>query len=220
MNARQLLRFARRSLAEASRSVGEAGVVDPLTGQPVGALDAREAVACGRATLGAHSYGSFTVHVGPGEDARLRVGSYCSIARDVDFLLGGNHRSDWVSTYPFRAAWGMPGALADGHPRREQDIVLGSDVWIGTKALILAGVRIGDGAVVGAGAVVARDVRPYAVVVGSPAREIRRRFDDGQVERLLALRWWDWPEQRIRASVDLLCSPDVERLLSAGVAAQ
>jgi carbonic anhydrase/acetyltransferase-like protein (isoleucine patch superfamily) len=88
-------------------------------------------------------------------------------------------------------------------------------VWIGSDALIFAGVTIGDGAVIGARAVVTRPVRPYAVVVGAPAREVRRRFSDEQVDALLKLRWWDWPPERVRAHVDLLSSPDVEALLAA-----
>lgn len=202
-----------RSLARLIVRVEENGVVDPVSHRPVGSLNAGEAVAAGWATVGAHSYGAFRVNVGPGEDARLLIGSYCSIAREVEFQLGGNHRVDWVSTFPFRAAWGLPGALQDGHPRAERDTVVGSDVWIGTQALILPGARIGHGAVIGARAVVAGEVRPYAIVVGCPAREIRRRFDDAHVERLLELRWWDWPEERVRASIDLLSSPDVDGLL-------
>ena len=132
---------------------------------------------------------------------------------DVVMIPAGNHRVDWVTTYPLRVMLGMDGAGADGHPASRGDIVVGNDVWIGFGATILSGVTIGDGAVVGARAVVARDVRPYAVVVGNPAREIRRRFDDATVERLLTLRWWEWPLEEIRRRVPLLCDQDVQRLL-------
>ena len=153
------------------------------------------------------------MHVGRGETARLHIGAYCSIAAGVQFLVGGNHRTDWVSTYPFRVLFGLPGAWQDGHPRPERDIEIGNDVWIGTEAMILPGTRIGDGAVVGARAVVSGEVRPYAIVAGVPAKEIRRRFADEQVEALLAVRWWDWPEERILASVGLLSNGDVEGFL-------
>ena len=215
MERGQALRILRRLASRARLEIGNAGATDPATGELFGSLTLEEAVSGGRATVGAHTYGACTIHIGRGEHACVHVGSYCSIAVGVELVVGGNHRPDWVSTYPFRVLWGLPGALTDGHPRPEPDIEIGSDVWIGTEAMILAGVKIGHGAVIGARAVVTKDVRPYAIVGGVPAREIRRRFNDEQVERLLALRWWEWPEERVRASVDLLSSPDVDALLAA-----
>lgn len=204
----------RRMVNRTREAMGSAGAIDPVTGQLFGALTPEEAVACGRATIGPHTYGEFSISVGRGERARVHIGDYCSIAYGVKFFIGGNHRPDWVSTYPFRVLWGMPGAWVDGHPRPEGDITVGNDVWIGNESLILPGVTIGDGAVIATRAVVAGDVRPYAIVGGIPACEIRRRFSDEQVEGLLRLRWWEWPEERIRAHVDLLCSPDVDALLA------
>lgn len=212
----QALRILRRALERTRFEIGNAGATDPITGELFGALTAQEAVAAGRASVGRHSYGSFQVNVGRGAHARVRVGSFCSIARGVEFAIGGNHRPDWVSTYPFRVMWDLPGAFTDGHPRPEPDIEVGNDVWIGTQALILSGARIGDGAVIGARAVVTGEVRPYAIVGGIPARELRRRFSDEQVQALLELRWWEWSDEKVRASVDLLCSPNVERLLALG----
>jgi chloramphenicol O-acetyltransferase type B len=196
--------------------IGDAGAVDPVTGELFGLLGAQEAVDCGRATVGAHTYGDFTVSVGRGERARVCIGAYCSIATGARFVVGGNHRPDWISTYPFRVMWGMSGAWTDGHPRPERDIVVGNDVWIGLDALILPGARIGDGAVVGARAVVTGEVRPYAIVGGVPAREVRRRFSDEEVDALLRLRWWEWSEDRVRKHVDLLSSPRVDELLALG----
>ena len=92
------------------------------------------------------------------------------------------------------------------------DIVVGNDVWIGYEAVILAGVTIGDGAVVGARAVVTRDVPPYTIVGGVPAKPIRRRFDGGVIERLSALRWWDWPVERIAANLEAIQSGDIDAL--------
>jgi acetyltransferase-like isoleucine patch superfamily enzyme len=211
----QARRIARRFLDLARREAGLAGVTDPATGQLTGSLSAREAIAAGRATVGPHTYGHFTVEAGHGDRAGVRIGDYCSIARDVKFLVGGNHRVEWVSSYPFRTVWDLPGALSDGHPRPERDIVVGNDVWIAHEAMIMPGVTIGDGAVVAARAVVAADVRPYAIVGGIPAREIRRRFSDEVVEALLEVRWWEWPEERVRAHVDLLSSGEVEAFLAA-----
>jgi acetyltransferase-like isoleucine patch superfamily enzyme len=188
---------------------------DPLTGRPTGMLSGREAVAAGWATIGQGTYGRFTVNVGPGDRAHLTIGAYTSIAEGVEFVLGGNHRPDWVSTYPFRVRFDLPGAYDDGHPRPEADMRIGSDVWLGRDAMVAPGVAVGDGAVVGARAIVTRDVRPYAIVVGAPAREIRRRFDDERVEALLRIRWWTWPEPEIRDRVHLLSSGDVDGFIAS-----
>ena len=159
------------------------------------------------------SYGKINVPYNLGEEPNeIRVGRYCSIAAGVKFLIGGNHRTDWVSTYPFRIMLGLPGAGEDGHPASKGPILVGNDVWIGENAVILSGVTIGDGAAIGTEAIVTRDVRPYAIVAGNPAREVRRRFDDGQVNRLLALRWWEWPPAEIEAIVPLLNGAPVESL--------
>jgi len=146
-----------------------------------------------------------------GEPATLEVGNFCSFAKNVTILLGGNHRIDWITTYPFPALWECARHV-EGHPVSRGDVVIGHDVWVGTGAMILSGVRIGSGAVVGAGAVVTRDVPPYTVVAGNPAREIRRRFDDDEVEILLALEWWHWDDGKIRAAMSLLLSGDVHGL--------
>ena len=186
---------------------------DPDTGQLYGALSAREAVAAGRATIGRHSYGTLTIHSGPGDRAPVSIGAFCSFAAGVELIPGGAHRIDWVSTYPFRVRWSMEGAGRDGHPAPGRGIVIGNDVWCGRGATILDGVTVGDGAVIGAYAVVTRDVRPYAFVGGNPAREIRCRFDDEQVEALLAIAWWDWPDDVIRERVPQLSSGDVDGFL-------
>jgi acetyltransferase-like isoleucine patch superfamily enzyme len=189
-----------------------------VTGGVVGTLTAREAVDAGLAQIGPHTYGGFHVRLGPGDRARVVIGDYCSIAGGVQFSPGGNHRTDWVSTFPFRIQFGMDGAWRDGHPVPAQDIHVGNDVWIGSEVLIMGGVTIGDGAVIAARAVVTGDVAPYAIVGGIPARLIRRRFSDEQVASLLALRWWTWPEEQVRAHVDLLCAPDIDAFIAAGQA--
>lgn len=135
---------------------------------------------------------------------RLVIGAYCSIG-PAEVVLGGNHRTEHVGQYPFASMLGVGERRDDSSTRG--DVRIGSDVWVGGGATILSGVTIGDGAVVGARAVVSRDVRPYAVVVGNPAREVRRRFDDATVERLLALRWWDWPADEVRRRWRELAAP-------------
>lgn len=188
---------------------------EPETGRLCGALSCRESVRAGQASVGEGTYGNPVMHFGPGEQTRVEVGSYCSFATGVEILAGGEHRTDWVSTYPFRVRWGLEGLYEDGHPRPAGDIVIGNDVWVGAGALILSGVRIGDGAVVGANAVVASSVRPYAVVVGNPAREIRRRFTDDQVQALMRIAWWDWPEPKVREVVGELNGGSVEEFIAA-----
>ena len=103
----------------------------------------------------------------------------------------------------------MEGAYEDGQPTTRGDIKLGNDVWVGQGVTILSGVTVGHGAVIGAKAVVARDVRPYVVVVGNPAQEVRRRFPDDQVEAMLELAWWDWPLEKILEHVPELNSPGI-----------
>jgi acetyltransferase-like isoleucine patch superfamily enzyme len=167
-----------------------------------------------RFSMGRHSYSKPRVVAHPLDTAQLRIGSFCSIAADATFMLGGNHRPQCVSTFPFRIRLGLADAAEDGSSASKGDIEVGHDVWIGSAALILSGVRIGAGAVIGASAVVASDVRPYAIVVGNPAREVRRRFSDAQVEALLDIAWWDWPMDRILEHVPQLESPAIDEFIA------
>lgn len=158
--------------------------------------------------MGAWSYGQPIVHSW-GEGARLIIGRYCSIAGDVHVLLGGNHRTDWVTTYPFSEQWHQHAGKITGHPSSNGNVVIGNDVWIGERAMILSGVTIGDGAVVGASALVTKDVPPYAIVGGNPARIIRYRFDPATIKKLLAIRWWFWPEDKIIRALPLMLSSNM-----------
>lgn len=168
--------------------------------------------------VGRHTYGHehITVHHW-GEPTELRIGAFCSIADRVHIFLGGNHRTDWVSTYPFAEfvkTWPQAQGI-EGHPATKGNVVIGNDVWIGSGATIMSGVTVGDGAVLGAESCVTRDVAPYAIVAGNPACEIRRRFDEGTIGKLLELRWWEWSDERIGANVDLMSSTDIERFVLA-----
>jgi acetyltransferase-like isoleucine patch superfamily enzyme len=158
--------------------------------------------------VGRYSYGSPALHFA-GSGAQLRIGQFCSIADQVKIFLGGEHRMDWVTTYPFPQM--LPAARGiSGHPATKGDVTIGNDVWIGHGATILSGVTIGDGAVVGAHAVLARDVPPYAIVGGNPARLVRHRFPPAQVDALLQIRWWDWPLPKIEAELPYLLSGDTD----------
>ncbi len=164
-------------------------------------------------SIGRASYGRLKV-IDFGEGATLKVGAFCSFAVGVQVMLGGNHRPDWTTTYPFSAR-GRRFAHIQGHPVSRGDVLIGNDVWIGHEALILSGVTIGDGAVVGARSVVSRDVPPYGVVAGNPARLIRYRFSPEVVERLLSIKWWNWADSRIDEAVPLMLKPEVENFLDA-----
>ena len=169
-----------------------------------------------RLIMGRHSYGRPNMPWYEGDPpVTVTIGSYTSIADGVEILTGGGHVLERVSLFPFRARWGLPGAFTDGHPSSRGDVVIGSDVWVGREARILSGVAVGHGAVVAAYSVVARAVRPYAIVVGNPAREVRRRFPDEQCNQLLKLAWWDWPDDEVRALVHLLTGDDIGAFLTA-----
>lgn len=149
----------------------------------------------------------------PGAPETLVIGRFCQIAHGVRFITASaNHAMDGLTTFPFPVfdPATIEGYKADftGLP----DTVIGHDVWIGHGALILPGVRVGSGAIIGAGSVVTRDVAPYSIVAGNPARLIRPRFASGIAERLLALAWWDWPLDLIRAAVPALLQPDIAAL--------
>ena len=166
--------------------------------------------------IGAYSYGRPKVRF-PESGRTLTIGRYCSIADKVEILLGGDHRLDWVSTYPFaamRGLWPDADAPADYHVSRG-DVTIGNDVWLGSGCMILSGVTVGDGAVVAARAVVTRDVAPYAVVAGNPARPVRQRFDPDTVAALVASAWWDRPHAEVTRLVPLLQSGRVAELIAA-----
>lgn len=165
--------------------------------------------------MGRHTYGIPKVAVNRGSEARVNIGSFCSISPGVEFITGGSHPTDWVSLFPFRARWDLPGAYLDGMPYTKGDIVVGSDVWIGTEALILSGVEIGDGAVVCARSVVTRDVPAFAIVGGVPARIIRYRFDEALRARLLEVAWWKWSDERIRIAAPFLSGSDIKSFLES-----
>lgn len=148
---------------------------------------------------------------------KLKIGKFCSISWNVTIYLGGNHRVDWIALYPFSphdGRWPEAEGIEE-HLSTKGDVTIGNDVWIGSDAIILSGVTIGDGAVVGTGSVVTADVDPYTIVGGNPARVIKKRFSDDEIPQLLELRWWDWPEERIRRNIHILCSGDVEGLAKA-----
>ncbi|MCR5124253.1 MAG: CatB-related O-acetyltransferase [Treponema sp.] len=143
---------------------------------------------------------------------RLVIGKFCQIASGVEFVMNGaNHQMNAVTTFPFYTleGWNMkPPAISDLPIKG--DTVIGNDVWIGQNAVILPGVHIGDGAIIGANAVVGSDVEAYSVVVGNPARKIRKRFDDELIELLEKFKWWDKSIEEIDSLIPILTSGNLE----------
>ena len=147
----------------------------------------------------------------------LRIGKFCSIACGAKFLFASaNHTQTSVSTYPFPIffeEWDLDIGDVMSAWDHKGDIVIGNDVWIGYEAVVMAGVTIGNGAIIGARAVVTKDVPPYTIVGSVPAREIRRRFSDDVIARLLELKWWDWPAERIQRNIKNIQSGRLNLLL-------
>lgn len=147
---------------------------------------------------------------------RLIIGKYCSIACGAKFLFNSaNHSLRSLSTYPFPIfydEWGLDVQRVTDAWDNKGDIVVGNDVWIGYEAVILSGVTIGDGAIVAARAVVTKDVPPYTIVGGVPAKIIRPRFPEDVIKRLQSLRWWDWPEEKLQLHLAAIQSGRVEAL--------
>lgn len=147
---------------------------------------------------------------------RLIIGKFCSIACGVKFLFNSaNHMLSSLSTYPFPIffeEWGLDGKNVANAWDNKGDIIIGNDVWIGYEAIILAGVAVGDGAVIGARAVVTKDVPPYTIVGGVPAKAIRKRFPEETISALLEIKWWDWPQKQIAQNIDAIQSGRIEQL--------
>lgn len=174
--------------------------------------------------VGEHTYcaSKRPVVYSPDSGAKLKIGKYCSLADNILIILGGNHRPDWITTYPFTVLADWPEAHnIEGHPATNGDVVIGNDVWIGMGVTIMSGVTIGDGAVIAARSVVTKDVPSYAIVGGNPAQVIRMRFDDVTTSKLLEMQWWNWPIEKIKEQIATLCAapkthiPHADRTQSA-----
>jgi acetyltransferase-like isoleucine patch superfamily enzyme len=163
--------------------------------------------------IGTGTYGDLKV-LDWGEGFSLTIGAYTSIGTSVTVFLGGEHRTDWVTTFPFSDLW-EAGRGISGHPKSKGGVVIGNDVWIATEAVIMSGVRIGDGAVIGARSVVTKDVPAYAIVAGNPARIVKFRFDQQTIARLLEIKWWEWEPARIADSLPALLNTDIASFLLA-----
>lgn len=166
-------------------------------------------------SIGKYTYGHEYIRTYSwGEGKTVHIGAFSSIATNIQIFLGGNHRTDWITMWPF-------GGLRldvfttcsdEEHPTSNGDVIIGNDVWIGANATIMSGITIGDGAVVANNSHVVKNVEPYTIVGGNPAKFIRKRFDDETIEKLLKLKWWEFEDSEINRIAPILCSNDINQL--------
>lgn len=164
--------------------------------------------------VGKHTYGlESAVFWKWGDDkATVKIGRYCSISYGLQIITGGNHRMDWITTFPF----GHTGTTkyfskaVNGHPAPSNDVIIKNDVWIGRNVFIMSKVKIGNGAVVATNSHVTKDVPDYAIVGGNPAKIIKYRFSPEMITELLSQKWWDWDEKKIQKNIKYLCSQPLD----------
>jgi len=164
--------------------------------------------------VGKYTYGTPTIHWG-NSGATCSIGNFCSIAVGCNIYLGGNHRTDWVTTYPFghkhtNIFTSFNGA---GHPSTKGNVIIGNDVWIGSNVTIMSGVTIGDGVVIANNSHVVKNIEPYTLVGGNPAKLIKYRFSKDQIDKLLTIKWWDWDDKKINEYIPLLCNTNIDTFI-------
>jgi acetyltransferase-like isoleucine patch superfamily enzyme len=165
--------------------------------------------------IGKYTYGNPAIYW-TNNDAKCTIGNFCSIASNVRIYLGGNHRTDWVTTYPFGHIHQnifnkFNGA---GHPSTKGDVIIGNDVWIGDNVTIMSGVTIGDGVVIANNSHVVKHAEPYSLIGGNPAKFIKYRFSPQQIEKLLEMKWWYWDDEKINKFTPLLCNNNIDEFIT------
>jgi len=153
--------------------------------------------------IGIHTYGADKLKIFYKRSGDLTIGKYCSIAKGCRIFLGGNHRGEWISTFP----------MIKQSSYTKGDVIIGNDVWIGYGVTILSGVTIGDGAIIGAMSVVTKDIEPYVIACGNPATIKKHRFEQGAIEKLLDIEWWNRGDSFIAGATKYLMSPDIDGFL-------
>lgn len=221
---RRAIHLLRRAILKARRLQARADVIQArrrsFSMTPAETLvaqreEAARQIADGTLVMGRASAVAPVVRKFKGDTGRVVVGNFVSIAEGVEFYSGGLHRTEWVSQYGLRAMLELPGAYEDGFPHGRGDTYVGHDASLAHGAVVMSGVTIGAGAVVTTRSVVTKDVAPYEIVGGVPAKRVGTRFEDHQVAALLRIAWWDWSDELIAERVDLLSSPDVDAFIAA-----
>ena len=164
---------------------------------------------------GAENFESHVTHHYDFIGDKLIIGKFCAIAKGIEFIMNGaNHRINSITTYPFNImgnGWEKSApSLTD--LKLKGDTIVGNDVWIGQNVTVMPAVHIGDGAIIGANSVVAKDIPPYSVAVGNPCEVKRKRFDEDLIEYLLQIKWWDWNSEKIFKNMEALCSGDLTKI--------
>jgi acetyltransferase-like isoleucine patch superfamily enzyme len=167
-------------------------------------------------SIGKYTYGNNNIKLhNYGDGTTLTIGSFCSIAGNINIYLGGNHRTEWITTYPFghinQDKFNTFNGV--GHPKTNGNVVIGNDVWIGGNVTIMSGIKIGDGAVIANNSHVVKDVEPYSIVGGNPAKLIKYRFSEEQISKLLKIAWWNWSDDKINKEITLLCSENIQNFI-------
>ena len=171
-------------------------------------------------SFGKYTYGTHNLNIHYSDSgAKLTIGNFCSIAPNITIFLGGNHKTDWVTTYPFGHINQhiFNNFNGEGHPGTKGDVIIGNDVWIAQNVTIMSGVTIGDGAIIANNSHVVKNVEPYSIVGGNPAKLIRYRFTTEQIKKLLEIKWWDWDDEKINKFTPLLCNEGIDNFINAVV---
>lgn len=181
--------------------------------------------------IGEYTYGADTINLKrfgprsgphPWSGSRARIGKFCSVGSGCMIFLNENHRYDWVSSYPFGVTKVTSQGLTNFDIKEVRtgimskgngDVTIGNDVWIGNNVTIMSGVNIGHGAIITEFSHVVKDVAPYSIVCGNPAKHIKYRFSEEQIEKLLEIQWWDWPVRKINQHLPVLMSNNIDEFI-------
>jgi acetyltransferase-like isoleucine patch superfamily enzyme len=172
------------------------------------------------------SFGKYTYGPQPNihwknDNAKLVIGNFCSFANNLNIYLGGNHNINWITTYPFGTVnsnvFDKFNVDCHGHPFTKGDVVISNDVWIGNNVTIMSGVTIGDGAVIANNSHVVKNVEPYSLVGGNPAKLVKYRFTPEQIEKLLEIKWWYWDDEKINECTHLLCNSNIDEFIKFAI---
>lgn len=177
-------------------------------------LNTRQTQNTSKYKVGKHSYGNIFIE-GDHLLDNITIGNFCAIGSKVEVMVAGwSHNTDWITTYPFEAfgnKWSNAKNIKP-YPRTPRTVEIGNDVWIGQGALILSGVKIGDGACIGANTVVSKDVPPYTIAVGAPMKFVRKRFSENDIDFLLDLKWWNWDDSKINEHLHTISSGNMQEM--------